>query len=48
MTLLKDGEVVASRKKVKVAPGEMETVKLDAALLRASDGATLTVALEAQ
>ena len=44
----RNGVVVASRKKVKVAPGEMETIRLDGALLRDADGQTLSIALEAQ
>ena len=44
---VKDGdEVLYSAKKIKMAPGEMENVKLKKELLAGRGGHTLTVSLE--
>ncbi len=46
VTVKNGDKVLLTRKKIKVAPGEMETVTLKAADIKAADGATLTIGLE--
>lgn len=48
ITLACGDEVVISRKKMAVAPGEMETLKLPASLVKDYAGRTLTLSLEPQ
>ena len=40
-----DGEVLSSKKKQKLAPGEMETVKITAEMLEKAKGKTLEIGL---
>lgn len=46
ITLYRGEECLLSKKKISVAPGEMETLKLPADILSASNGQTLTIQIE--